>query len=144
MHTSLVQSLKIVLANTYVFYNKAQNYHWNITGPRFYTQHLFLEDIYKKMAESVDEIAERIRFFGKKIPTGLAFYKEHTVLKDALIDCSEEDMLHDLGRDQEIIIHHLKEALKEARQCEDCVTEDLLIELIAYHEKLSWMIQSWQ
>lgn len=48
MHTSLVQSLKIVLANTYVFYNKAQNYHWNITGPRFYTQHLFLEDIYKK------------------------------------------------------------------------------------------------
>src|SRR4051812_18700435 len=52
------------LADAFVLYTKTRNYHWNITGPNFIQLHLLLEEQYDELAESVDEIAERVRKLG--------------------------------------------------------------------------------
>ncbi len=57
--------LQTVTANLSVIYVKTRNYHWNITGPRFHTLHLFFEAQYKELGEAADEVAERIADAGR-------------------------------------------------------------------------------
>ena len=61
---AVIELLQTVLANLSVIYSKTRNFHWNITGPRFHTMHLFLEAQYKELGEAADEVAERIRSLG--------------------------------------------------------------------------------
>ena len=65
---AVVDLLQVVLANLNVIYVRTRNYHWNITGPRFHTLHLFLEEQYKELGEAADEVAERIRTLGAFLP----------------------------------------------------------------------------
>ena len=57
----VIDLLQPVLANLSVIYTKTRNFHWNMTGPRFHTMHLFFEEQYKELGEAADEVAERIR-----------------------------------------------------------------------------------
>lgn len=57
-----------ILADQHVIYMKARNYHWNITGPHFFALHTKFEEIYTLFADQIDEVAERIRTFGEKVP----------------------------------------------------------------------------
>ena len=50
-----------LLASTYTLYLKTQNYHWNVLGPHFQSLHMLFQSQYEELAESIDEIAERIR-----------------------------------------------------------------------------------
>lgn len=50
-----------VFNQEYALYFKTHSYHWNITGPEFYSLHLMLETQYQLLWESLDKIAERIR-----------------------------------------------------------------------------------
>ena len=61
---AVIDLLQGVLANLSVVYSKTRNFHWNLTGPRFHTLHLFLEEQYKELGEASDEVAERIRSLG--------------------------------------------------------------------------------
>ena len=48
--------LKIAFADTYAFYVKAQNYHWNVEGVLFKQLHAFFEEIYEDVFGSIDSI----------------------------------------------------------------------------------------
>src|SRR5690349_17737665 len=60
----VVDLLNHRLSDAFVLYVKTLNYHWNITGPEFIAIHLLLDDQYHELAESIDEIAERVRKVG--------------------------------------------------------------------------------
>jgi starvation-inducible DNA-binding protein len=47
-----------------VLYTKTRNYHWNVVSPRFNDLHKFFEAQHEQLAETVDEVAERVRFLG--------------------------------------------------------------------------------
>ena len=57
---NLEQSLNELLADLNVFYRKLQNYHWNVQGKDFFRLHEKLEELYNKINEQIDEIAEHI------------------------------------------------------------------------------------
>ena len=57
----LSAALKIVLSNTFVMYQKAQIYHWNVEGPMFAQYHDFFADIYGELLPAIDIAAEQIR-----------------------------------------------------------------------------------
>lgn len=61
---AISEGLTRYLADAYTLYLKTQNFHWNVTGPEFYSLHLLFEKQYEEMAEEIDEIAERIRTLG--------------------------------------------------------------------------------
>ena len=50
MSNNVADSLKIVLADSYVLYLKTQNYHWNVTGPHFKSLHMLFEEQYTDLA----------------------------------------------------------------------------------------------
>ena len=57
-------ALNQLLADEHILYNKTRNYHWSIEGPSFMEFHKLYESQYTALAESIDEIAERIRTIG--------------------------------------------------------------------------------
>ena len=77
----VVALLQPIIANLGVLYAKTRNYHWNLTGPRFHTLHLFLEQQYKQLAEAADEVAERTRSLGGFAIGTLAEFKERVSSK---------------------------------------------------------------
>ena len=138
--TDKISALKEVLATSYALYIKTQNYHWNVTGPRFYSLHKFFEEQYTDLAAAVDEIAERIRFLGAKAPGSFSAYSAISLIKDASGDENAEEMVANLTNDQQAIIDALQNAIKHAG--DDEATIDLLLGRVRTHEQTMWMLKS--
>ncbi|ADE30370.1 Dps family protein [Rickettsia prowazekii] len=137
----LVKALEQILADSYVLYFKTQNYHWNVEGAEFRSLHLLFEEQYKDLAESLDEIAERIRSLGTKVPIF------SNLIKLASIDgtnpsATANEMLKSLIKDQDIIRETLYNGLKVAQEERDECTADMIIGRIKVHEKNRWMLKS--
>ena len=65
-----------------MLYTKTLNYHWNITGPEFIALHLLLEEQYDALAESIDEIAERVRKMGGFAFGTLDEFKQNSAIEE--------------------------------------------------------------
>lgn len=138
--------LAATLADASVLYVKTRNFHWNVTGPHFNDLHKLLESQYDALAESIDEIAERIRALGEVSPGSMAQFlqlariKEHTGAPPAW-----RDMLAALLADHEAIIRTLRSDLDAcATQHGDAGTQDFLTGLMESHEKTAWMLRAFQ
>lgn len=135
--------LNTVLASTYVLYLKTQNFHWNVEGEHFLTLHAMFQTQYEELAAAIDDIAERIRGLGFYAPGGMKAYASLSVVKDAPEkQLKALDMVADLVKSHDALIKVLKQALDEADDRDDEVTEDLLIQRLAVHEKTRWMLKS--
>lgn len=138
----MINSMENVLADTYALYLKAQNYHWNITGPNFRDYHILLQDTYEALALAVDEIAEQIRIIGRPVPATFDFMKSKTCLKDADCTLTAKDMMGDLLASHQQVLKTIEKSIEEARKANDVGTEDLLIERVRYHTKAIWFLKS--
>ena len=61
---AVAELLNKLVADLNVLYTKVRNAHWNVEGADFHAQHLFFEGIYEGLAETIDEVAERVRAIG--------------------------------------------------------------------------------
>ena len=140
----VIDLLQPVLANLSVIYTKTRNYHWNLTGPRFHTLHLFLEEQYKALQEASDEVAERIRSLGGFSIGTLAEFQDKSVLKEEPgVRPPVDLMIENLLTDHETIIKGLREDIDQCEDdFEDVGTADFLTGLMEEHEKLAWMLRS--
>ncbi len=130
------------LANTYATYLKTQNYHWNVTGPNFYNLHLMLETQYRSLAESVDEIAERISTLGFKSPGSFTEFQKLSIISDPISDFSANEMIEDLVKSYNLLNEIAKNVINSARESLDIGTEDLAIKKISENEKFVWMLKN--
>ncbi len=141
---AVVALLQPVLANLSVIYTKTRNYHWNLTGPRFHTLHLFLEEQYKALGEAADEVAERIRSIGGFSIGTLQEFIDQSVLKEEPGVRPPSDLvISNLLADHETIIKGLREDIDKCDDdYEDTGTADFLTGLMESHEKLAWMLRA--
>ena len=140
----VVKLLQPVLANLSVLYTKTRNYHWNLTGPRFHTLHLFLEEQYKALSESADEVAERIRSVGGfSIGTLQEFISTSVLKEEPGVRPPSDLMIANLVADHETIIKGLR---ADIDKCDDDLhdtgTADFLTGLMEAHEKLAWRLRA--
>jgi len=137
------EDLRVLLANTYVIYLKAQKFHWNVEDRQFFSFHSFFEKIYESLAEAVDSIAERIRTLGYPAPGSFKEFLELTTLSEAIQPSYKTDeMLEILARDYATLCDFLKQAIRHAGEAGDVGTEDFFTERLREHEKDLWMIRS--
>lgn len=138
---TVIKALEKILADSYALYLKTQNYHWNVTGTEFRSLHLLFESQYTELAEAIDEIAERIRALGVKVPKLSEFIKLASVSEaDSNLDSSS--MIMDLAKNQDILITSLNNGLKISQKSGDEGTSDIIIQRIKVHEKSRWMLIS--
>ena len=137
------EDLRVLLANTYVVYVKAQKFHWNVEDRYFFSLHAFFEKIYESLSEAVDDIAERLRTLGYPAPGSFKEFLELTTLSEAVQSSYKADeMLEILARDYASICDFLKQAIQHAGEVGDVGTEDFFTERLREHEKDLWMIRA--
>ena len=139
---NIVNGLSQLLADTYTLYLKTQNFHWNVTGPAFFTLHGLFEQQYTGYIAPIDEIAERIRSLGAVAPGSFSQFAQIASIKDANGVPTAEKMIEELTRDNDHIAESLRPVLALAEAAHDGPTVDLLNQRIAAHQKNTWMMRS--
>lgn len=138
----LAELMGRALASTYVLYHKTHAFHWNITGPMFYSVHKMTDDQYEALASAIDEIAERIRAIGFRTPTGLSAYVQESMVEDDTDIRNPVDMINQLAKDHQTVASQLRDAVGEAEKVDDVYTADLLTARIGAHEEAAWMLNA--
>lgn len=138
---ALISAIGVVLADTYVLAVKSHGYHWNVTGALFPQLHEFFGKQYEALFEAADEVAERIRALGSFAPTGMAqLLAQAAIVEAPKQPVAAQAMIADLVKSHEILVGGIDKAIAAAG--EDKVTEDLLIQRRAEHDKTLWMLRS--
>lgn len=138
----LSEQLSYVLAYSYALYAETQGVHWNVTGPLFYSAHKLTEEQYIDLADSLDEIAERIRALGFKAPAGLKAMAELSFINSDIEYTNAGDMLKALITDNETVSRKIRDVVKLAEECDDVKTADLLTNRIGQLEENAWMLRA--
>ncbi len=141
--TAITAVLNALLADEFMLYSRARAFHWNVTGRHFSSDHALFETEYEAQDTIIDDIAERTRALGGKVPARLADYVAHARLDD--VDSrglSAEAMITSLRDGHEAIIRQLRADIAVVEPHGDEGTADFLTGLMEGHEKRAWMLRS--
>ena len=138
----LADNLSKLLADTYILELKTHSFHWNVTGPHFYSYHQLFEGQYTQLHDFTDELAERIRSLGFFAPGSYAEFSKLSSIKEAKRDLSATEMIKSLLADRELMGKHFSETIQLAGSHNDHDTADLLTQQLHEHEKAAWMLRS--
>lgn len=136
----VVEKLNKLLANLHVHYQKLRNYHWNVVGHDFFELHGVFEQEYDAVKLEIDEVAERIRVFGKTPISTLKEYLEVAEIKETGTDLESTKMVTEILSDFEILLSFMVDTTVAAAEIDDVATEDLITGYIVRTEKMHWML----
>lgn len=140
----VVKILSAVLADEFVLYTRLRKYHWNVTGPEFFSLHAVFEKQYTAIEQTIDIVAERIRTYGVFAPGTLEEFKEHARLKEQPgVNPDAQQMVEDIVSDHEAMVRSLREDIEAIDDnFDDVGAEDLLTGLMQDHQTQAWMLRS--
>jgi len=139
---SITSCLNKLLANYSVHYQKLRNYHWNVKGHDFFDLHDQFEMQYVQALEHIDQIAERVRVFGK---TPLSTFKDYLAMseiKETNSDLLSEVMVREILSDYRILLGIMYDLVAVAAMHSDSGTEEMVKVFIHKTEKHHWMFTS--
>jgi starvation-inducible DNA-binding protein len=139
---TLQEIMKKVLADTFALYLKAHQYHWNVEGSNFPQYHKFFGNLYEKLHDAVDSIAEEIRALDAYAPGSFTRFMELTDIEDEVNVPAGVEMARRLMTDNEKVIGTLNVAFKLAEQLDKQGLADFLAGRIDTHNKHQWMLRS--
>ena len=132
-----------LLADEHVLYVKTRNFHWNVTGLHFGSLHALFEKQYDELAETIDEVAERLRSLGGIAPGSMKEFLELARLGEQPgARLAAEKMIAALLSDHEAVIQTLRSDVEAAGKAGDEGTADFLTGLLEAHEKTAWMLRA--
>ena len=138
----MVESLSVVLADSYMLYLKTHNFYWNVTGPMFQTLHIMFQEQYTELWNALDDIAERIRALGHFAPGTYKRYVELSTISEEVDVPSAKEMIRQLVEGQEAVIRTARAGVRIAADLDDFPTADMLSTRMEVHEKNAWMLRA--
>jgi starvation-inducible DNA-binding protein len=139
----LVDNLKVLLASSYVFVLKAQNFHYNVEGPDFPQYHKFFGKLYEEVYDNtIDKTAELIRVLGSYTPSSLTRFSELSIIGDQTKIPRAELMVLELLENNNTLLNFCKETFTIAEQENEQGVCDFIASRIDAHGKYNWMLQS--
>ena len=138
------QMLNLILADEYVLYATTRDYHWNVTGPEFRSLHQQFEEQYDRIAQWIDDVAERARAIGVGARGNWTdLTKAARTSADPGIGLAAEHMLAELlALHEELIVQLRTDSEACADRYKDAGTADFLTGLMEQHEKTAWMLRA--
>lgn len=131
-----------LLADSYSLMLKAQNYHWNVTGPNFYSLHQMFEEQYVELFGAIDTIAERIKSIGGEPLLSFSDLNELSSIGNPKKCMTSQEMIDDLRISNLKIVKNISESFPLLREIYDDATMDLLGGRMMVHEKNVWFLSS--
>lgn len=139
----LIETLNLVLADSYALMALSHLAHWNVEGDGFFELHKAFEEHYKDLFEAVDEIAERIRALDAYAIGGLNKLARTAGMDEFNSPMPQKDYVAALIVAHEKTVDDLVRARDLAGETNDLETQDLMIGRIQWHEKTLWMLKSY-
>jgi starvation-inducible DNA-binding protein len=139
---AVAEALTRVLADSYAIYFKTHAFHWNVTGPTFFSLHEMFGAQYNEIWTALDTIAERIRAIGGTPPSGPSALGRLASVAEAKGNLEANAMVRELHDGQQAVLKTIKAALAAAQKAGDEATADLMIERTDAHDKHAWMLKS--
>ncbi len=139
---NLIELLNREVANFALLFTKLHQYHWNVTGVRFYQFHELFEKLYDEASENMDAVAERILMLEGKPVSTLSDYLKLSTLKEGSGTETDMQMINQVIYDFTTIDGELKDIIKVAQDLNDEVTVDMLIGMDSALQKHLWMLKS--
>jgi starvation-inducible DNA-binding protein len=138
----ITNPLKIAFADTYAFYVKAQNYHWNVEGPMFAMYHEFFGKIYEEVGGTIDQFAEEIRAQNTYAPASFSRFRDLTNINDEVLIIKPEQMVETLFSDNATVLASLHRARDVADKYNENGLVNFLEERLDQHKKHAWMLRA--
>lgn len=138
----VLESLREVLANTYVLYFKAHSFHWNVEGPDFPQYHEFLGNYYHDLFGAVDVLAELVRTLDSYAPVSLSRMIDLSSITETTAIPSALDMMKALKTDNDFLLATLMIAYKAAEDEGELGISNYLQDRIQAHQKHAWMLKA--
>lgn len=135
----VVDALNILLANYQVHYQKLRDFHWNITGPDFFDLHEQFEVEYNVVKTNIDDIAERIRVFGKTPISTMREYLETSTINEGERGLSADQMVAQVLHDFETLMEFMITSIEASNKIGDTSTADMITKMMKRMEKRHWM-----
>ena len=106
--------------------------------------HIFFEQQYNALDETMDSVAERIRQLGHFAPATLKSFLSLTHLTEVSREKNDsQGFLKELVVDHENIIIYIRENINRfANEYGDLGTSDFITGLMEEHEKMAWMLRA--
>jgi starvation-inducible DNA-binding protein len=139
---AVADALTRVLADSYALYFKTHAFHWNVTGPTFFSLHEMFGAQYNEIWTALDTIAERIRAIGGTPPSGPSALGKLATIAEAKGNLEANAMVRELHDGHQAALKTIKAALAAAQKAGDEATTDLMIERTDAHDKHAWMLKS--
>ena len=133
--------LSKVFATNFSLYLKTHSFHWHIKGSHFLSYHLLLEEHYKKLFETIDELAELIRPLGFKVPASYRDIQHLSSVSETSASDSPEDMFKELIEDNKTIFELYTKLHQCAESHNEYVTQNLIEEKLSYHSQAIWFYE---
>ncbi len=141
---AVAASLNQLLADEHILYNKTRTYHWSIEGPSFMEFHKLYEAQYTALAETIDQIAERIRTIGHFAEGRLKEIIKLATLDEPEAPTDQAKQIENLETDHETMIIKLRKLIKDFdEKYKDIGSSDFVTGLLKEHEKMAWMLRSY-
>ncbi|MDZ4757923.1 MAG: DNA starvation/stationary phase protection protein [Bacteroidota bacterium] len=135
--------LSVVLADEVTLYTKTRKFHWNVSGDSFMELHKLFENQYKRLEESIDEVAERISKLGSKaIGTMQEFGKLANIKEHPSKYPTSKEMIEELLNDHEMVIVEIRKSVNLCgEKYHDAGSADFLTGLLEEHETIAWTLR---
>ncbi|MDP1975081.1 MAG: DNA starvation/stationary phase protection protein [Alphaproteobacteria bacterium] len=134
--------LSVFLADHFTLYVKTQNFHWHLKDPLFASMHPFLGTLYKDLLDFIDPLGERLLTLGLHAPASMADFLRLTQICESKAESNLEMIVSTLIADHTKMIETAEKIRLTASADHDAVTDDMMIERIAYHQKTLWTLRS--
>jgi starvation-inducible DNA-binding protein len=138
----LLNKLKQLQSNAFVFYTKTHGYHWNVEGILFKQLHAFFLEIYEDVFESIDTYAEWSRKLGAYAPFQIDEILQASNVKYDFPTTSPLEMLRNLLDSNNQIIKDLKDAFEMADAGNEQGLANFIAERIDQHQFWSWQLSA--
>lgn len=139
----LTKEINLLIASYHVHYQKLRNFHWNVVGSDFFDLHEKFEELYNFSKENIDDLAERVRVFGKKPMARLDEYLKFSKIEEPEDGLEPRQMVSEILTDFEILLTQMITVLDLANECGDVSTINLLNKIVNKTEKYYWMFNVW-
>jgi starvation-inducible DNA-binding protein len=139
----LVESLNLVLADSYALMGLTHLAHWNVEGDDFFPLHKAFQEQYENLFEAIDEIAERVRALNAFAIGGLATLAKAAGMEEFKAPLPQKDYVAALIVAHEKVTEDALRTRELSGSANDLETQDLMIRRLQWHEKTLWMLKSY-
>jgi len=139
----ITDQLDTLLSDYQVFFHKLQNFHWNIRGKQFYTLHEKFEMMYNRTIGAMDDVAERIRFYGRLPTSRMSEWLKKSELPECESMTTDGFIMYTLKRDLEHMITSMRSIVEMSDTSGDYVTADMLTSQLGDLQNDHWQVSAW-